>query len=231
MTDLKQANERLLAMRQMQAHAIAMSFWQRGIIDGTDKGNKVIGLEICDPPRDDYANGVVQWCGEAVGKWHELSGMHREVMGQMQSWYRATCLGTYMIDEGVGMPAYVMIDGKWILVEDWHKLHGVKRLWVDCRHGCPDWFVPRSGDIAIRMRDKAVKVGGHVMQVAGPVTDKKEVTGVSTVEGNTTGLLPNGQWKEGVVVKSRQLIENQVDYILRPSAYDYRLDVQYSVGG
>ena len=228
MSDLKRMHARLLSMRQAQAHAIAMSFWERNIIDGMPEGNKIIGMELCDPRRPGYDNHLTAWCGEAVGKWHELAGMHRRVMGQMQSWYRAQCLGLYKADAGCNIPHYVLIDGDWITVREWHESQGALRRWVDVRHGCPSGFVPRAGDIPIRLRDKARGVGGHVMLASGVIVEQKEVVGVSTVEGNTTGLMPNGKWREGVVVKSRSLVENVVDYILRPSALDYYLEFEYA---
>jgi hypothetical protein len=109
-------------------------------------------------------------------------------------------------------PDYVMIDGKKILIEDYHKKEGKMRI------VSKDIELVQPGDILLNQSDEK-PYNGHVMLCIGNENDT-----IYTLEGNATGFMPpkDGkiEKKEGVVLKSYKYSDKYLEFWVRPSPLD-----------
>jgi hypothetical protein len=213
-----------------KALANALEWWALDIVDGTERGNRIIGMDIfrvgdngMDPK---YANGKTSWCGKFAEALHRPQGF----VGTLDSVGRCISYGTHNREcamagyhEFIAVPVVGSdlnpLDYQCMRVEDYHDMisGGDDSQGRDC-------FSPRDGrdlipgrDILIHQSSKS-RYHGHVMPLAGWCPELDTVT---VIEGNSQSVGPQGNRREGVGFDHFIREDEYITHVVRLSENDF----------
>lgn len=213
--------EGVLSPWRVQSLFIALQWHLLDVVDGTDRGNRIIGMELlpagghrADP---EYRNGKTSWCGMFVEACFYPLGFQ----GSLASVGRCLSYGSY--NEKCPMSSYrgwtvvVTEHGPQVRrIDEYHEKVGMqRRLWA---WNDPDRPVPLPGDILLHQKESG-SYHGHVMLTGGVDLEQGLV---STIEGNHSKVYgPSGKRREGIGIRQMPLNDPYLDWLVRPSPLDF----------
>ena len=204
--------------------AVARSFYERNIVDGTPEGNRVIGVEIIGGatgrPEKDYKNGKTAWCGFFVQCCYRAAGFNLAV--SLASPGKAVVVfGKYRSDALTGAAAFAL-DTRTGAIEPIKELH--QRLGMLRAVTLPPGPVTQ-GDIVVYRKDGGKSWLGHVMMAWAVSPDGKELT---VIEGNSYKTIgPDGKKRDGVGTRVFRMADPYLTAFVCPCDLDFDPAYQY----
>lgn len=190
----------------------ALRWWERRIVDGTPRGNAIIGMEIFpagkNPPMHDYQNGALAWCGRFAEACYHAAGFLGGALDSAGKAIYGYGLGNRTFTGAKAFDAYLGREDKGRVVHQ-------------------DFAAARPGDLLVKL--KPGTYNGHVMLV-----ERVGEGCVHTIEGNAHGMLPREapfqremEHREGVVrnmhrIETLEEIKKTVPhYVIVPTDADF----------